>query len=144
VEFVDLTFDTIDEVYNIEAKSFKTPWSKSQFQEEITNQFAKYFCLKMDDKIVGYIGMWQILDEGHITNVAVLEDYRKCGFGERLINRLIKYAKEKKLIFLTLEVRITNIPAISLYEKCGFKKVGTRKNYYENSIDAILMTLDLR
>lgn len=144
MEFVDLTYDTIDEVYNIEAKSFSIPWSKSQFQEEIINQFAKYFCLKMDNKIVGYVGMWQILDEGHITNVAVLEEYRKCGYGKTLINRLIEYAKEKKLIFLTLEVRITNTPAISLYEKCGFKKVGIRKNYYENSIDALLMTLDLR
>jgi ribosomal-protein-alanine N-acetyltransferase len=144
LEFVDLTYDTIDEVYNIECQAFKTPWSKSQFEEEINSKFAKYFCLKIDGKIVGYIGIWQVLDEGHITNVAVLKNYRKNGFGKKLIDKLIEYAKENKLIFLTLEVRITNIPAINLYEKCGFVKVGIRKNYYENSTDAILMTLELR
>jgi ribosomal-protein-alanine N-acetyltransferase len=144
LEFVTLSNETLDELYHIELNSFKTPWTKSQFEEEISNKLAKYFCLKIDGIIVGYIGMWQILDEGHITNVAVLESHRKKGYGEKLIRKLIEYAKKNELIFLTLEVRITNEAAINLYQKCGFTTVGIRKNYYENSIDAMLMTLELR
>ena len=144
MEFVNLSKENLDEVYGIEAQSFQTPWTKAQFEDELTNGLATYFCLKISGVIVGYIGMWQIADEGHITNVAVLKEYRKRRYGEKLIRELIEYAKEKDLIFLTLEVRVTNTAAIHLYQKCGFQKVGIRKNYYENTIDAMLMTLELR
>ena len=78
----------------------------------------------------------------YITNIAVLPEMRQRGVGKALLEKLIEYAVNKKLVFLTLEVRVSNKAAISLYEKCGFKEIGRRKNYYEGREDALLLRRD--
>ena len=140
MKFVDLSLEIVDDIYDIEKNSFKKPWSRQEFVNETDNNLAKYFCLDIDGKIVGYIGMWQIYDEGHITNIAVLPECRGMGYGNMLVEKIISYAEEKNFAFLTLEVRKSNEAAIALYKKYGFTEVGLRKNYYENVEDAILMT----
>ena len=140
IEYVALSMEIIDDIYNIEVKSFKKPWSKQEFINETENVLAKYFCLTLDKKVIGYIGVWEIFDEGHITNIAVLPEYRGKGYGNLLAEKIISYAEERNLVLLTLEVRKSNQAAINLYKKHNFIEVGLRKNYYENTEDAILMT----
>ena len=130
----------IDGVLEVSNLSFSSPWSRSSYEQELSNSLAKYFVAKIDDKVIGFIGTWIIVDESHITNVAVHPDYRKLGIGSMLIEAMIDYCEEKKCAAYTLEVRSSNKPAISLYEKHGFNVDGIRKEYYQdNKEDALLM-----
>ena len=143
MKFIDLTTEIIDDIYKIEINSFKKPWSKQEFINETENKLAKYFCLEVSGKIIGYIGVWEIFDEGHITNVVILPEFRGQGYGSRLVEKMIFHAEERKMSLLTLEVRKSNESAINLYKKHDFLEVGLRKNYYEGKEDAILMTKSL-
>lgn len=132
----------IDEVLDISSLSFSIPWSKSSYIQELTNPIAKYFVAKIDSKIVGFIGTWMILDESHITNVAVHPKYRKQGIASILLKELLNYCKNQGCVAYTLEVRSGNKAARSLYENHNFKQEGIRKEYYEdNKEDAIIMWL---
>jgi ribosomal-protein-alanine N-acetyltransferase len=128
-------------VHGIEIESFPTPWSLQAFVSELTeNDLARYFCLIADDQVVGYLGLWYILDEGHITNIAVAPLYRGCGRGEFLIRTVMQTMWLKGLKRLTLEVRASNLTAKRLYERLGFVQAGLRKGYYsDNKEDAIIM-----
>lgn len=137
--------EDIDQILNIEHLSFATPWSKEAFYNELyQNQFAVYIVLEEDGKIIGYCGVWIVLDEAHVTNVAVLPEYRGRKFGDALMRKLIEVAKEKGARTMTLEVRVTNHIAQSLYRKMGFQNGGIRKNYYtDNQEDALVMWVNL-
>lgn len=130
----------IDEILNIENSSFAIPWTRSSIEGELSNNLAIYIVVLNDDNVIGYGGMWHIVTEGHITNVAVHTDYRQKGIGNTIIEELINIASEKEMIGLTLEVRKSNTPAINLYKKNGFKLEGIRPEYYEdNKEDALIM-----
>lgn len=131
----------VDGVLRIEELSFTTPWSKEAFVLEITtNKLAKYVIVERDGHIVGYGGVWLIIDEGHITNIAVEPQYRGQGIGNFLVEKLIDICKERGITSLTLEVRKSNIVAQSLYKKYGFKECGIRPGYYSDTKeDAIIM-----
>lgn len=130
----------IDDVLEISNLSFSSPWSRSSYEQELNNSLARYFVAKLDNKIVGFVGTWIIVDESHITNVAVHPDYRKLGIASKLIEEMISYCDKQNCTAYTLEVRAGNKPAISLYEKHGFKIDGVRKEYYQdNKEDALLM-----
>lgn len=132
--------EDIGEVYEIEHMCFTTPWSLESFAEEINNNLAKYFVAKVDGKVVGYGGVWIVVDEGHITNIAVHPDYRGQGIGEAIVKSLIALAKEHNITSITLEVRPTNTAALNLYKKFGFKVEGLRKGYYtDTKEDALIM-----
>ncbi|WML50178.1 ribosomal protein S18-alanine N-acetyltransferase [Neobacillus sp. PS3-34] len=137
--------EDIDQILNIEHLSFATPWSKEAFYNELyQNQFAVYIVLEEGGKIIGYCGVWIVLDEAHVTNVAVLPEYRGRKFGDALMRKLIEVAKEKGARTMTLEVRVTNHIAQSLYRKMGFQNGGIRKNYYtDNQEDALVMWVNL-
>jgi ribosomal-protein-alanine N-acetyltransferase len=95
------------------------------------------------DFIVGYVALWFVMDEAHITSIAVREDYRRLGLGELLMMGAIELASVREANQVTLEARVSNFPAHALYEKYGFKKTGLRKGYYtDNREDALLMTVD--
>lgn len=132
----------IDDVLEISNLSFSSPWSRTSYEQELSNSLAKYFVAKIDNKIVGFVGTWIIVDESHITNIAVHPDYRKLGIASKLIEAMLAYCNENKCTAYTLEVRAGNKAAISLYEKYGFKVDGIRKEYYQdNKEDALLMWL---
>lgn len=120
---------------------FTSPWSEDSFEREIKeNNIAFYIVAESDGVLVGYAGLWCIVDEGHITNVAVHPDYRRRHIGEALISILLEHTIKNGIKSHTLEVRVTNEAAQSLYRKFGFEPVGIRKNYYEdNGEDAIIM-----
>lgn len=72
IEISKLTADDLEGIYEVEKDSFPIPWSISSFEEELRNILATYLVAKVENKIVGYIGMWFVMDECHITNIAVL------------------------------------------------------------------------
>lgn len=130
-----------DEISLIENECFTDPWSREAILNEIeNNRISNVFVAESDNTIIGYMGIWYILDEGHITNIAVAGKYRKKGVGTLLLTEAIEHGKENNITCFTLEVRAGNHEAIKLYEKFGFVKQGIRKEYYEdNKEDAIIM-----
>lgn len=131
----------VDGVWEIEKLSFSTPWSRESFLQEMNgNDKARYVVAVLGDTVVGYGGMWFIIDEAHITNIAVHPDYRQRSVGEKIVEGMLRTARESGISSLTLEVRVSNTPAINLYSKLGFKEYGKRKGYYEDTgEDALIM-----
>lgn len=127
-------------IYELEEMSFSKPWSKVSIDQEFENPVATYFVAEQDGQVIGYVGVWSVVGEGQITNVAVHKDYRGQGFGRQLIQALIAFAEEVKLEILLLEVRESNESAKKLYEGSGFEVIGKRKQYYtQPTEDALLM-----
>jgi ribosomal-protein-alanine N-acetyltransferase len=140
IKIEPMDINSIEEVLEISELSFPIPWSRKSFEQELSNVFANYFVAKLDTKVIGYGGMWIIIDEGHITNIAVHPKYRNQGVGDSILNKMIYTCNEKKVIAMTLEVRVSNMAAQKLYAKYGFNSEGVRKKYYEdNGEDAIIM-----
>ena len=140
-----MTIDDVDEVYIVEEDCFVDPWSKDSIRKELKNNLARYLVAQLDNKIVGYVGVWFVVDEGHITNVAVHSDYRGKKIGDRLVKEMVELCKENNLVAMTLEVRASNTVAQNLYRKYGFKMGGIRKEYYnDNKEDAIIMWNQLK
>lgn len=131
----------LDQVMEVEHDAFATPWSRGAFLNELTtNQFAYYIVAEVDGRVVGYNGVWIIIDEAHITNIAVHSEFRRQGIGEMLLEGAMKLATELGAKKLTLEVRVSNHPAQTMYKKKGFQYGGIRKNYYtDNQEDAQIM-----
>ncbi len=132
----------LDEIDEIEKQTFKDPWSKKSYGEEISNPIAVYRVITVENEVVAYGGFWQIFDEGHITNVAVKKEFRQKGLGTLLMNTLIEEAKKREICSMTLEVRLSNISAQRLYEKFGFGSAGVRPKYYADGEDAVIMWLE--
>jgi [ribosomal protein S18]-alanine N-acetyltransferase len=145
IAFRPMELRDIDQIYEIESKSFTTPWSKEAFYNELTkNKFAFYTVLEVEDEVVGYCGSWVIVDEVHITNIALLPEYRGMKLGEALLCKVMDIVREMGAKTMTLEVRVSNIPAQSLYRKLGFQDGAIRKQYYtDNMEDAIVMWVNL-
>ncbi|HHX14473.1 MAG TPA: tRNA (adenosine(37)-N6)-threonylcarbamoyltransferase complex dimerization subunit type 1 TsaB [Clostridiales bacterium] len=121
---------------------FSRPWSRRSFDAELAadNQTALYLVLEANDRIIAYAGLWKIIDEGHITNVAVRPDRRRRGHGRQLVGELLRIAGTMGIESFTLEVRSSNLAAIKLYESFDFVVAGCRKEYYEdNGEDALIM-----
>ena len=131
-------------VHGIEEKVFPTPWSLRDFEKEMTvNRCARYLVAEEDGRIVGFAGAWMILDESHMTNIAVLPECRGRGTGRRLMTALMQYASNLGVSYMSLEVRAGNEKAQALYKSLGFIRVSVRKKYYEdNGEDAYLMVTD--
>ena len=131
----------LEQVYEIELDSFSIPWRKEDLHKDaVLNNLSIYLVAVCDNKIIGYAGMWHVVNEGHITNIAVSAPYRKMGIGYRLIEGLERIAKERSMIGITLEVRMNNTAAQRLYMKNGYKVEGIRKNYYaDTKEDALIM-----
>jgi len=141
VDFLPLEAEYLDDILEIEQVSFPTPWSKQAFLSELQQNSLAYYCVCMlNEKIIGYGGMWIIIDEAHITNVAVHPDYRRKKVGEALMLHLIAQALIKGALRMTLEVRPSNISAQKLYQRMGFEAAGRRRGYYtDTKEDAIIM-----
>jgi ribosomal-protein-alanine N-acetyltransferase len=143
VEYIirPITSADIDAVWDIEKMCFSVPWSRQSFVLEVEkNRCARYVVAEHSGAVVGYGGMWLIVDEAHITNIAVHPLFRRKGIGEAILKALVTEAHRMGIDRMTLEVRASNIAAQSLYKKLGFVEVGVRKGYYsDNNEDAIIM-----
>ncbi|GGK26747.1 ribosomal-protein-alanine acetyltransferase [Caldalkalibacillus thermarum] len=135
----------IKQVLEVEQVSFRTPWTEEAFYNELTNnRFAYYMVAETENRVIGYCGVWVIVDEAHITNIAVHPDFRGRKVGERLLRSMMLLARLKGALKITLEVRVSNHVAQNLYRKLGFKITGQRKGYYtDNQEDALIMWADL-
>lgn len=133
----------IEQVWELECASFERPWSRAALLLETHNPFSSCVVALHQGRVIGYVGMWHVVDEAHINNIAVLPEFRGQGCGKVLLEHILSVAKAKGIVKMTLEVRPSNEAAKELYARYGFKKVGIRPGYYENGEDAILMTLSL-
>lgn len=136
-----MTLNDLDGVMAVEQESFLTPWSRSAFEEELAqNRLARYLVALDGEAIVGYAGTWLVINEAHVTNVAVHAGRRREGIGRLLMEALMDMARDAGMESMTLEVRVSNESARALYHQLGFISAGIRKNYYsETKEDALIL-----
>jgi ribosomal-protein-alanine N-acetyltransferase len=139
-----MAIDDLDAVQAIERASFTSPWPPNAYRSELeSNRLATYLVARVGEDVVGYGGMWLMVDEGHITTFAVHPTWRRQRIGERLLLAFLDLASDRGAHEATLEVRLSNLPARRLYEKFGFRPVGLRPRYYsDNGEDALIMTTE--
>jgi len=141
----DVTEAMLPQIECLEEQCFSLPWTLDMLRSQLPDGQHVFLAALDGERVLGYVGMMTVLDEGYISNVAVDPTARRQGLGERLIAALLERAEERCLAFVTLEVRESNVPAIALYQKHGFRPVGLRKNYYEQPKEnALLMTKFLK
>lgn len=143
IYIVPMTPVHLDRVMKVEQTCFTSPWQRSTFYQEITgNPYALYIVAIAGEEVVGYAGTWLILDESHVTNIAVAPAWQRRGIAKMLMEYLLRTSLKQGANRITLEVRRTNIPAQKLYEGFGFTVAGVRKGYYsDNKEDALIMWL---
>ena len=137
-----MTAGDLPAVHEIERQSFSTPWPEHAYKQELEqNKLAHYLVARYGERVVGFAGIWLLVDEAHITTFATRPQWRRQGVAERLLIALLDLAVARGANEATLEVRPSNAPAIKLYEKFGFRVVGVRPRYYtDNNEDALIMT----
>jgi len=144
VTVTGMGLDDVDQVIDIERRVYPSPWSAGAFYGEITeNMVACYIVARFGPRVAGYAGMWVLLDEAHITNIAVHPDFQRCGIGSLLLEELMDRAYQRGARRMTLEVRPSNHGALGLYRRYAFVRRGLRRGYYSDTHeDAILMWKD--
>ncbi len=142
-----MTVADVDSVLKIEEEAFSLPWTRDSFVQEMTTNLHAYYIVAENDhgQIVGFCGMWMIIDESHITNVAVAEQVKGQGIGEGLMREAIRVAREHEVVLMSLEVRVSNTIAQNLYRKLDFQNGGIRKGYYtDNQENALVMWVEFK
>ena len=139
-----MTIDDLPAVHEIEVSSLTPPWPDDAYRSELTtNRLASYLVARVGEAVVGFGGMWLMVDEAHVTTFAVHPAWRRQRIGERILLALLDVAVARGAREATLEVRLSNLAARRLYEKYGFRPVGIRPRYYSNDgEDALIMTTD--
>ncbi len=143
MRFAAMTAADVDEVLDIERRSFAEPWSRGMFFHELKLPFSTTILARADEsphELLGYACWWLIGDEVEILNVAAHPDRRRAGIGRALVDLIIQAAYANHAHMITLEVQRDNAAAIALYRACGFIETGVRRNYYGRGTDALLMT----
>ncbi len=152
INIVRMSEEHLDQVSDIEKQCYKTPWSRhSFFYEAVENKCGRYIVALWQDEcglseVIGYAGMWILLDEAHITNVAVVPNWRGKRIAEMMLRYLLTLAMSEGVSAATLEVRPSNVSALKLYKRLGFVEMGRRKNYYEDDgiyEDALILWLQM-
>lgn len=134
--------EDVAQIHEIEKLCFAMPWSEESILHDVKENIVARWLVLDDGEgcVLAYAGMWFVLDEAHVCNVAVHPDCRRLGYGRMIFEALENLAKENSMSMMTLEVRRSNIAAQNLYHACGFLDVGYRKRYYEdNKEDALIM-----
>ncbi|GAA0431938.1 ribosomal protein S18-alanine N-acetyltransferase [Lentibacillus halophilus] len=135
----------LDRVLDVECGSFTVPWSKDILKQELTeNKYAHYFGVFVGEWLVGYAGMWLVIDDAQITTISVIPDFRGQKLGEKLFLYVMTEAVRMGAKRLSLEVRMSNTAAQRMYRKFGLVPGGVRKCYYtDNQEDAMVMWVNL-
>ena len=134
-------YSHIKGIESLEKECFSDPWSANAIEESFAAGTRFFTAVSGNGRVIGYVGISAILDEGYITNIAVSASQRKTGVGTLLLKRIFAFARKQGLAFVSLEVRASNQNAISLYEKHGFCREGERRDFYTNPKEnAIIMT----
>lgn len=139
--FDKLKEEYLDSLTELESKCFSIPWSRKLFEGDISNDKAYYVLAVSADRVIGYGGLYKVLDEADITNIAVHPDFRRQGLADKILTEIFNHCKSNGITSIHLEVRESNIPAIRLYEKRGFVRLGERKNYYSDNHETALLMI---
>lgn len=136
-----MTLEDLDDVLAIERASFQTPWSRGAFRYELTqNRVARCLVARAGRRLAGYLCLWEIGHEIHVTNLAAHPELRRRGVARALLGAVLDDARERAVTLAFLEVRPTNAEALGLYERFGFRVIGRRKGYYfDTGEDALVM-----
>lgn len=138
--FAELSEAWLEQVAEIERFCSSAPWSVQAFQAEVHDRESEFLLALDDGRVVGFAGLWLVIDEAHVVNVGVHPDYRRKGVGMQMMQELLERAIRRGAKCAMLEVRAGNVPAIRMYEKLGFAVAGRRKAYYpDNQEDALVM-----
>lgn len=130
-----------EQVEMIEKQIFSIPWSQKSFEDACQSNDNIYLVCEMNGQIAGYCGLWTVLGEGNITNMAVSGGFRRLGIAETLMKEMEKQGMSKNVFTYFLEVRKSNEAAVNLYKKMGYVQIGVRKNFYEKPVeDALVMS----
>ena len=145
IEIQKMTKEHLEQIKDILATEFDEFWNAEVLKKELENPLSTYIvAISSDNQVVGYAGLWQPTeDEIHITNIVTRLDKRGNKVATKMLEELIKLAKQKCLKCVTLEVNVHNQIAINLYKKYDFKEVGKRPKYYNNTDDALIMTKEI-
>lgn len=144
LRLIPLALDHLDQVLELEQLCFAAPWSRDAYAAEFDeNSLAHYCGVCQGPRLLAFAGFWQIVDEGHIVNVAVHPDFRGQGLAKLLLTRMITVCRALGGHAMTLEVRESNAAARRLYEKMGFASAGLRPRYYDNGENAVIMWKEL-
>lgn len=142
LRFEPLRESHIPAIMDIEKTSNTAPWSERSFKNELEHKHGVFLVALLLGEVVAYGGVWLVIDEAHVTTIAVAESQRRQGIGQRLMIELLEKAKAQGMVCSTLEVRASNVGAIKMYEKFGYAVTATRKGYYpDNKEDAVVMWL---
>jgi ribosomal-protein-alanine N-acetyltransferase len=140
LRFEPLREDHLPAILEIERAVNGSPWSERSFRNEIDHRHGIFRVAIEEGNVVGYGGLWLVIDEAHVTNVAVAPSRQRRGIGRKLMLQLLEAAKTGGMTCATLEVRAGNLPALELYEKLGFERTALRRGYYpDNKEDAVVM-----
>ena len=140
IVYREMTLPDIEQVYAIECSCFSQPWSvESLIGELVRNETAHYVVAESDGRIIGYAGIWVLIDEAHMTNIAVIPEYRRMGVATGIILTLMRYARSRNAVRMTLEVREHNYKAQNLYFSLDFAQAGIRKRYYSDTGESALI-----
>ena len=143
IEIQKMTKEHLDEIKDILITEFDEFWNAEVLEKELENPLSTYIVAISDKQVVGYAGLWQPIDEGHITNIVTRLNKRGNKVATKMLEELIEIAKARSLNCVTLEVNVHNEIAINLYKKYDFKEVGKRPKYYNNIDDALIMTKEI-
>ena len=143
LEFSQMTLEDFNSIKENLLTDFDNFWNETTFENELKSSHSYYIVAKIENEIVGFVGMKIVLNEADIMNIVTKKDKRNLGIGTKLLQELLKTAKEKNISKLTLEVNENNLPAIHVYEKLGFKKIAERAKYYNNTYDAYIMQINI-
>ena len=144
IEIQKMTKEHLEQIKDILLTEFDEFWNAEVLAKELENPLSTYIvAVNEEQQVVGYAGLWQPIDEGHVTNIVTRLDKRGNKIATKMLEELIKLAKKKSLKCVTLEVNVHNEIAINLYKKYNFKEVGRRPKYYNNIDDALIMTKEI-
>jgi ribosomal-protein-alanine N-acetyltransferase len=137
-----MQLEDVAAVHEIERLSFRTPWPAYAFEQELRgNRLARYLVARAGDRVVGFAGLWMMVDEAHITTFGVHPEWRRQAIGRQLLLNLAELSIAIGARRMTLEVRESNVVAQALYRAFGFDTVGRRRAYYtDDGEDALVMT----
>ena len=141
IQILPLTQEDIHTIAPIFSSDFDEFWNIDTLQNDFKNENSTYLVAKLHNEIVGFAGFLKIVEEANLMNIVTKVNKRQLGIGSKLLSAVISKAKEQNCTSITLEVNVNNLPAINLYEKFNFKRIGLRKKYYNNTDDAIIMTI---
>lgn len=139
-----MAVEDLIEVAAIEEATFPNPWPLHSLEDQLLeNPFCSSFVLEAGGQVAGYAYLWVVHEYAHLVNIAIAEELRGLGHGEKLLVHVLHYAKSSGARRVHLEVRENNEPAIALYKKYGFSALGRGENYYTNGTAALFMEAEL-